>query len=66
MSEKEYNYYDEVDDIDEEFAIARCEECGELIYEDNGDVYIDDDGNYFCCLKCALDHYSIRRVTQYD
>ena len=63
MSEKEYDYYDEQDEAQ---AIARCEECGELIYEDNDDAYVDDDGNHFCCLQCVLDHYSIRQVNQYD
>lgn len=63
MSEKVYDEnlglrYEE----DNKHAIARCEECGELIYEDNDDIYIDDDGNYFCSLECALDYYSIRKV----
>lgn len=47
---------------DDSNAIARCEECGELIYEDNDDVYIDDDGNYFCSLRCALNYYSLRKI----
>lgn len=50
---------------DESKAIARCEECGELIYEDNDDVYIDDDGNYFCGLRCALSYYSLRKIDDY-
>lgn len=54
--------FDCVCEKDETQAIARCEECGELIYEDNDDAYIDDEGNYFCCVQCALDHYSLRRV----
>lgn len=65
MSENEYD--ENIDlrhDEDEEHAIARCEECGELIYEDNDDIYIDDDGNYFCSLECALDYYSIRKVDE--
>ena len=63
MSEKEYDeniaFLHEEDD---EHAIARCEECGELIYEGDDDVYIDDNGNFFCSLECALDYYSIRKV----
>ena len=50
---------------DDSNAIARCEECGELIYEDNDDVYIDDDGNYFCGLRCALSYYSLRKIDDY-
>ena len=61
MSDKSYDEELEYEEDDSQ-AIARCEECGELIYEDNDDVYIDDDGNYFCCLQCVLDHYSIRKI----
>lgn len=50
---------------DDNNAIARCEECGELIYEDNDDAYIDDDGNYFCNLRCALNYYSLRKIDDY-
>lgn len=62
MSEKEYNYCDEVDDIDEEQPIARCTCCGELIYEDNDDTYIDSDGNYFCSLECVLEYYGVSKI----
>ena len=41
--------------------IARCAECGELIYDDSQDVYLDDDYNYFCDLQCALNHYGIHK-----
>lgn len=50
---------------DDSNAISRCEECGELIYEDNDDAYIDDDGNYFCSLRCALNYYSLRKIDDY-
>ena len=67
MFDNEYNYDDELDEsTEEENPIARCEECDELIYEDSEDAYIDDEGNYYCCLQCALNHYSIRQVNQYD
>jgi hypothetical protein len=58
-------YDEELDCVceeDEAQVIARCEECRELIYEDNDAAYIDDEGNYFCCVQCALDYYSLRRV----
>lgn len=65
MSERVYDEdFIELEE-DESKAIARCEECGELIYEDNDDVYIDDDGNYFCGLWCALSYYSLRKIDDY-
>ena len=62
MSDKIYD--EELEECEEEDIqpIARCEECGELIYEDNDDAYIDDEENYFCCLQCALDYYYIKKI----
>ena len=63
MSEKEYNEDVElIFDERYEHILARCEECGELICEDNDNVYVDDEGNYFCSLECVLNYYSIRKV----
>ena len=47
---------------DDSNAIARCEECGELIYEDNDDIYISENGYFFCCLECALRFYGIQKA----
>lgn len=62
MSERVYDEdfieYEE----DDNNAIARCEECGELIYEDNDDIYISEDGYFFCCLECALRFYGIQKA----
>ena len=46
-------------------AIARCTECGELIYDNSSEVYIDNDGNYFCGLECSLNFYGIHTVEDY-
>jgi formylmethanofuran dehydrogenase subunit E len=51
--------------FDEEFEyqpIARCDECGELIYDDSAEIYVDNDGNYFCELECALNYYGIHKA----
>lgn len=62
MSDKVYD--EELEECEEEDIqpIARCEECGELIYEDNDDAYIDDNGNYFCSLQCVFYWYSISKI----
>lgn len=65
MSERIYDEEFNECEEDDSKAIARCEECGELIYEDNDDVYINDDGNYFCSLRCALNYYSLRKIDDY-
>lgn len=64
MSEKMYDEEPIFLEEDEEHAIARCEECGELVYEDNKEIYTDDEGNFFCSLECALGYYSIRKVDE--
>ena len=43
-------------------AIARCEECGELIYDNSEEIYMDGEGNYFCCQDCAMSFYSIHKA----
>ena len=56
--------------FDEEFydneersqPIARCVECGELIYDNSKDIYMDYRGNYFCSLECSLNHYGIHQA----
>ena len=64
MFEHDYEFGREDDErIDEELdVIGRCEECGELIYEDNYDAYVSESGDYFCDLECLLNYYHIRRV----
>lgn len=58
MFDNEYKY----DELDTEQPIARCACCEELIYEDNDDTYIDEDGNYFCSLDCVLEHYGVSKI----
>lgn len=40
-------------------AIARCEECGEVIFEGSSDIYMDEEHNYFCGIECALNYHGI-------
>ena len=53
MFNEEFNYEEKSQ------PIARCVECGELIYDDSQEVYMDNDQNYFCSLECALNFYGI-------
>ena len=54
---------DEVFEYDsEQVAIARCEECGGLIYDDSEEIYTDCEGNYFCSLECCHNFYGISQV----
>lgn len=42
--------------------IARCEECGEEIYDNSCEVYVDDEGNYFNSIECACRYHGIRKI----
>jgi hypothetical protein len=46
--------------MDEEVkVIGYCEECGSEI---NNDALVDEEGNYYCCIDCVLEHSKITRV----
>ena len=55
MFNEEFNYEENAQ------PIARCVECGELIYDNSRDVYMDCEGNYFCGLECALNYHGIHQ-----
>ena len=57
MFDVDYSYNEE-----ESQPIARCDECSELIYDNSDKVYMDCEGNYFCCLSCALGYYGIHEA----
>ena len=46
--------------MDDVRPIARCENCGCIIYDDNKNVYVNDNGEYFCELSCVFEFYGIR------
>lgn len=49
--------------MDEEVrVIAYCAECGEEITDDIEDVYIDEEGNYFDELECAMIYHGIQKL----
>ena len=43
-------------------VIGYCYECNNTITDDMEDVYVDDDGNYFCCVECAMDHCGMSKL----
>jgi hypothetical protein len=50
---------EELYDDEQVQIIGRCEECGELIFDNSGDIYMDGEGNYFCCDSCAMTFHGI-------
>ena len=58
---------EELYDYDEEQSqpIARCCECQDLIYDNNEEVFIDNNGHYFCCRQCVDAFYGITQIEDY-
>ena len=54
-------FNEEFDYEEKSQPIARCTECGRLIYDNSRDVYMDCKGNYFCSLDCSLYYYGIHQ-----
>lgn len=42
--------------------IGYCSECGDTIYDDMEDIYVNEDGRYFCCTECAMAYYGLTKV----
>lgn len=43
-------------------TIGYCAECDSEITDDMEDVYVDENGNYFCSVDCVLEYYKIAKV----
>jgi endogenous inhibitor of DNA gyrase (YacG/DUF329 family) len=48
--------------MDDERLIAYCEECGNKITKDDEDIYVDEEGRYFCSIECALEFHKIHKL----
>ena len=41
---------------------GRCENCEDDVTDEGGEYFVNDDGEVFCCLDCALEHHGIIRI----
>lgn len=42
-------------------VIGYCE-CGNEITDNDCEAFVDEEGNYYCCIDCILEHYAITRL----
>lgn len=42
--------------------LGYCNECGDTIFDDMEDIYVNEDGRYFCCIECATSYYGLTKV----
>ena len=43
-------------------TIGYCAECGSIITDEIDDIYVDDDGNYFDCIDCAMQYHRLSKL----
>ena len=39
-----------------------CENCGEEVTDECDEYYVNDDGEVFCCVECALESCGITKI----
>ena len=49
-------------DENEVRVLGCCAECQNDITDDVEDYYYDEDGNFFCCVDCAMIHHGIHKL----
>lgn len=49
--------------MDEEVrVIGYCENCDNVITENDSEAFVDEEGNYYCCVDCILERNKITRL----
>ena len=48
--------------MDEVRLIGYCAECGNDITDDMEDIYVDEDGNYFCSDECGMIYHGLHKL----
>lgn len=52
-----------VNQMDNEVKIlGYCAECDSEITTMDDVAFVDEEGNYYCCIDCILEHYAITRL----
>ena len=39
-----------------------CKYCEEDVTDEEGEYFVNDDGEVFCCLDCICAHYGLTRI----
>lgn len=42
--------------------IGYCSECGETIFDDMEEIFVDSDGHYFDSLDCLIEYFGVTRL----
>ena len=48
--------------MDEIRVYGYCAECGNRIVDTDEEYYVNSDGEIFCCVECAMEHYGITKI----
>ena len=44
------------------FGYCENENCGDAVTDEYGEYYVNDDGEVFCCIECACEHYGLTKI----
>lgn len=47
---------------DEVRTLGYCVECDNAITTEDNEAFVDEEGNYYCCVDCVLERYGITRL----
>lgn len=39
-----------------------CKNCTEEVTDERGEYYVNDDGEVFCCVECALEYCCVTKI----
>ena len=48
--------------MDEIRVFGYCKNCEDRVTDEGEEYYVNDDGEVFCCLECALEHCGITKI----
>ena len=48
--------------MDDVRVFGYCENCGDEVTDSCGEYFVNDDGEVFCCVECAMEHCCITKV----
>ena len=48
--------------MDEIRVFGYCENCGGEVTDACSEYFVNDDGEVFCCVECAMEHCGITKV----
>lgn len=43
-------------------VFGRCAECEDEVTDEGEEYFVNDDGEVFCCIECAMEHHGLTKI----